>query len=47
MTVNNPTREVITNFAGCQDEEDAKAKAEAIYSVKKFKSVEPVTSKEK
>lgn len=33
-------RKVLTNFAGCQDEEDAKTKARSVYSVAKFIKIE-------
>lgn len=39
-----PTREVTTNFAGCVDAEDAKAKAREAYSVYVFKSVKELTT---
>lgn len=47
MIVGPDPREIITQFAGCKDIEDAKAKAEASYHVIKFKTVEEVKEKKK
>ena len=46
MSVRSPNgpRPVITNIAGCLDEEHAKEKAKELYNVIKFKSVELVKS---
>ena len=37
--------EIATNFAGCTDEEDAKAKASSAYTVVKFKEVKEAKAK--
>ena len=41
MIVDCPKRTIVSHFAGCSDAEDAKAKAREVYTVIKFKSVEP------
>jgi hypothetical protein len=39
------TREVVSRFFGCKDENDAKAKAQKVFDVVKFKTVELVKDK--
>jgi hypothetical protein len=36
------TREVVTRFAGCRDDIDARQKARDVYDVVVFKKVEPI-----
>jgi hypothetical protein len=40
MIVRNPTRNVVTQIAGCDNEEDAERKARRLFEVEKIKKIE-------